>query len=130
MVVNYAQNVDAAEKVVSRIHANGGEAIAVRGDVSLPEDVEHIFAAADRIRRGAADAPVDLVEDQRQAGAVAGQAFAQGSTAEGTASAGKLEEVTVTARGEVVSVLPFFDSVTVEATAAASGEAFEPQGSP
>ncbi len=31
-------------------------------------------------------------------GAVAGQAFAQGSTAEGTASAGKLEEVTVTAR--------------------------------
>lgn len=49
VVVNYAQNVDAAEKVVSRIHANGGEAIAVRGDVSLPEDVEHIFAAADRM---------------------------------------------------------------------------------
>lgn len=39
-------------------------------------------------------------------------------------------EVTVTARGEVVSVLPFFDSVTVEASAAASAETFEPQGSP
>lgn len=51
VVVNYAQNVAAAEKMVSSIHAKGGEAIAVRGDVSLPEDVEHIFAAADRMGR-------------------------------------------------------------------------------
>lgn len=49
VVVNYAQNVAAAEQVVSRIHTNGGEAIAVRGDVSVPDDVEHIFAAADRM---------------------------------------------------------------------------------
>jgi NAD(P)-dependent dehydrogenase (short-subunit alcohol dehydrogenase family) len=49
VVVNYAGNVDAAEAVVATIHGKGGEAIAVRGDVSLPEDVEHIFKAADRL---------------------------------------------------------------------------------
>jgi NAD(P)-dependent dehydrogenase (short-subunit alcohol dehydrogenase family) len=49
VVVNYAGNVEAAEAVVAAIHGTGGEAIAVRGDVSLPEDVEHIFKAADRL---------------------------------------------------------------------------------
>ena len=49
VVVNYAGNVDAAESVVAAIHAKGGEAIAVRGDVSSAEDVEHIFRAADRL---------------------------------------------------------------------------------
>ncbi len=49
VVVNYAGNVEAAEAVVSRILANGDEAIAVRGDVADPADVEHIFAAADRL---------------------------------------------------------------------------------
>jgi NAD(P)-dependent dehydrogenase (short-subunit alcohol dehydrogenase family) len=49
VVVNYAGNVDAAEKVCAAIHARGGEAVAVRGDVSNPEDVEHIFKAADRL---------------------------------------------------------------------------------
>lgn len=49
VVVNYASDVAAAEHVVAAIHAKGGEAIAVRGDVSQPEDVAHIFAAADRI---------------------------------------------------------------------------------
>lgn len=49
VVVNYTGNVEAAETVVAAIHAKGGEAIAVRGDVSVPEDVEHIFRAADRL---------------------------------------------------------------------------------
>ena len=49
IIVNYAGNVAAAEAVCHEIHAQGGEAIAVRGDVSTPEDVEHIFAAADRM---------------------------------------------------------------------------------
>jgi NAD(P)-dependent dehydrogenase (short-subunit alcohol dehydrogenase family) len=51
VVVNYANNVEAAQQVVASIHAGGGEAIAVRGDVGRPEDVEHIFAAADRLGR-------------------------------------------------------------------------------
>ncbi|MGV3490280.1 MAG: SDR family oxidoreductase [Devosia sp.] len=51
VVVNYAGNVSAAEAVCADIHAHGGEAVAVRGDVSLPEDVEHIFRAADRMGR-------------------------------------------------------------------------------
>lgn len=49
VVVNYAGNVEAAEQVCHDIHAGGGTAVAVRGDVSLPEDIEHIFAAADRL---------------------------------------------------------------------------------
>ena len=49
VVVNYAGNVEAAESVVAAIHAKGGEAIAVRGDVSSADDVEHIFRAADRL---------------------------------------------------------------------------------
>ena len=49
VVVNYTSNVAAAEHVTAQILAKGGEAIAVRGDVGLAEDVEHIFAAADRL---------------------------------------------------------------------------------
>jgi NAD(P)-dependent dehydrogenase (short-subunit alcohol dehydrogenase family) len=49
VVVNYASNAEAAERVCARIHQQGGEAVAVRGDVGLPEDVDHIFRAADRM---------------------------------------------------------------------------------
>lgn len=49
VVVNYAGNVEAAEAVCHDIHALGGEAVAVRGDVSSPDDVEHVFSAADRM---------------------------------------------------------------------------------
>ena len=49
VVVNYANNVEAAEQVCARIHEQGGEAVAVRGDVANPADVEHIFKAADRL---------------------------------------------------------------------------------
>ncbi|MDB5542677.1 MAG: Sugar dehydrogenase [Devosia sp.] len=51
VVVNYVGNVAAAEAVCADIHGAGGEAVAVRGDVSVAEDVEHIFAAADRMGR-------------------------------------------------------------------------------
>jgi NAD(P)-dependent dehydrogenase (short-subunit alcohol dehydrogenase family) len=49
VVVNYAGNVEAAERVCATIHQAGGTAVAVRGDVSDEADVEHIFAAADRL---------------------------------------------------------------------------------
>ena len=49
VVVNYTSNVEAAELVCAQIHAKGGEAVAVRGDVANPDDVEHIFKAADRL---------------------------------------------------------------------------------
>lgn len=51
VVVNYAGNVAAAEAVCAEIHARGGEAVAARGDVSVAEDVEHIFRTADRMGR-------------------------------------------------------------------------------
>jgi NAD(P)-dependent dehydrogenase (short-subunit alcohol dehydrogenase family) len=49
VVVNYVGNVTAAEAVCHDIHQMGGEAVAVRGDVSIQEDVDHIFRAADRL---------------------------------------------------------------------------------
>jgi Flp pilus assembly protein TadG len=38
------------------------------------------------------------------------------------------DTVTVTATGEVVSLLPFFGTITVKATGSANVERFEPQG--
>jgi NAD(P)-dependent dehydrogenase (short-subunit alcohol dehydrogenase family) len=49
VLVNYAANVAAAEAVCARIHGSGGIAVAVRGDVSVEADIDHIFAAADRV---------------------------------------------------------------------------------
>ena len=49
VVVNYVGNVAAAEKVCHDIHAGGGVAVAVRGDVANQDDVDHIFRAADRL---------------------------------------------------------------------------------
>lgn len=45
--VNYAENADAARSVVSDIETAGGEAWAVKGDVSREEDVLALFEAID-----------------------------------------------------------------------------------
>ncbi|RZJ65537.1 MAG: glucose 1-dehydrogenase [Flavobacterium sp.] len=45
VVVNYASSKEGAEKVVAEITKNGGRAVAIKGDVSNPEDVNQIFAA-------------------------------------------------------------------------------------
>lgn len=44
VVVNYASGAADAERVVQDIRARGGSAIAVQGDVSVPADVERLFA--------------------------------------------------------------------------------------
>lgn len=46
LVVNYAHNADAAEKVVAQIEERGGEAISVQADVSSAEEVDALFAEA------------------------------------------------------------------------------------
>lgn len=46
LVVNFANNADAAEKVVAEIEERGGEAIAVQADVSQPDQVDRLFEAA------------------------------------------------------------------------------------
>jgi NAD(P)-dependent dehydrogenase (short-subunit alcohol dehydrogenase family) len=51
VIVNYASRADAAEQVVAAIAANGGKAVAVRGDVANADHVEAIFRAADRLGR-------------------------------------------------------------------------------
>jgi NAD(P)-dependent dehydrogenase (short-subunit alcohol dehydrogenase family) len=51
VVVNYAANADAAQAVCADIHAGGGIAVAVRGDVGVESDIDHIFAAGDRLGR-------------------------------------------------------------------------------
>jgi 3-oxoacyl-[acyl-carrier protein] reductase len=48
VAVNYATDQDGAEKVVAAIAANGGEAVAIKADMSKPEDVERLFAEAKR----------------------------------------------------------------------------------
>ncbi|PQO28959.1 SDR family oxidoreductase [Blastopirellula marina] len=47
VVVNYARNQEAAEKVVSQIVADGGQAIAVAGDVASAADVKKLFDVAE-----------------------------------------------------------------------------------
>jgi len=49
VIVNYASNTEAAAEVVSHINGAGGQAVAVRGDIAVEADIEHIFAAADRL---------------------------------------------------------------------------------
>jgi 3-oxoacyl-[acyl-carrier protein] reductase len=50
LVVNYAHNADAAEKVVAEIEEKGGEAISVQADVSSADEVDALFTeAAERL---------------------------------------------------------------------------------
>jgi len=49
VVVNYASNAAAADEVVKTITSKGGQALAIKGDVSQEQDVAAIFAAADRL---------------------------------------------------------------------------------
>jgi NAD(P)-dependent dehydrogenase (short-subunit alcohol dehydrogenase family) len=46
VVVNYAADADGAESVVSTIRAHGGRAVAVRADVTAPDDVANLFDRA------------------------------------------------------------------------------------
>jgi 3-oxoacyl-[acyl-carrier protein] reductase len=43
VVVNYASSKEGADRVVAQITSNGGEAIAVQGDVSKAVDVKRLF---------------------------------------------------------------------------------------
>lgn len=47
VIVNYASNATAAQKVVDQIKAAGGNALAVQGDVGKENDVLRIFASID-----------------------------------------------------------------------------------
>src|SRR5260221_7341882 len=44
VVVNYASSKEGADRVVADIQSQGGQAIAVQGDVAEPADVQRIFA--------------------------------------------------------------------------------------
>src|SRR5262245_5234534 len=44
VVVNYASTKAGADKVVSEIAAEGGEAIAVQADVAKKQDIDRLFA--------------------------------------------------------------------------------------
>src|SRR5690606_18192705 len=47
VVVNYASNQSAADEVVEKIQSDGGQALAVKADVSDPEQVDQMFAAVE-----------------------------------------------------------------------------------
>lgn len=44
IVVNYATRANAAEEVVASVEAVGGKAVAIGADVSMPEQVDRLFA--------------------------------------------------------------------------------------
>jgi 3-oxoacyl-[acyl-carrier protein] reductase len=46
VVINYSSNQKPADKVVSEIKANGGSAIAIKADISSPEEVKRMFDSA------------------------------------------------------------------------------------
>src|SRR5436305_3115666 len=48
VVVNYAGNAAAADKVVHEIESGGGRAVAVRADVAKAAEVERLFDEAER----------------------------------------------------------------------------------
>lgn len=52
VVVNYAKNQEKAQAVVQEIHAEGGDAIAVQGDVSNAQDVELLFDRTEKTYGG------------------------------------------------------------------------------
>jgi NAD(P)-dependent dehydrogenase (short-subunit alcohol dehydrogenase family) len=56
--VNYRENADAAGAVVAAIHADGGRAEALQGDVAVEADILRMFAECDR-RLGPLDAFVN-----------------------------------------------------------------------
>src|ERR1700755_3548867 len=56
VVVNYSSSPDGANKVVADIKAAGGEAIAVKGDVSKRDEVVKLFAESSK-----AFGPVDVL---------------------------------------------------------------------
>ncbi|WP_233427595.1 SDR family oxidoreductase [Actinokineospora spheciospongiae] len=51
VVVDYARDAAAAERVVAEVRAVGREAVAVRGDVADEDDVAHLFTAAQELGR-------------------------------------------------------------------------------
>jgi len=46
VVVNYASSKEGAERVVSKIKANGGKAVAVQANMAKKGDIERLFAEA------------------------------------------------------------------------------------
>ena len=44
VVVNYSSDKEGADRVVNEIVANGGRAVAVQGNVSVPSDIKNLFA--------------------------------------------------------------------------------------
>jgi 3-oxoacyl-[acyl-carrier protein] reductase len=48
VVVNYSSSKEDADRVVTEIKANGGKAIAVKGDVAKEADVQRLFAEAEK----------------------------------------------------------------------------------
>ncbi|WP_283196015.1 SDR family oxidoreductase [Rhizobium sp. AN80A] len=48
VAVNYAANNEAADDIVARIKAGGGDAVAIKGDVGKAGDVTAMFEAVDR----------------------------------------------------------------------------------
>lgn len=49
VVINYFSNATAAEETVTNIRHQGGQAVAIKGDVSIAADVDHLFKETIRL---------------------------------------------------------------------------------
>lgn len=49
VAINYLNNVEAANTLMEKIHANGGKAISIKADVSREDDILHLFSTTDRL---------------------------------------------------------------------------------
>lgn len=61
VVLNYFDNSADAEQTLALIKANGGEAIAVQGDMTKADDVKKLFAEAAKVDGGRVDILVNVV---------------------------------------------------------------------
>lgn len=59
--LNYFDNEDDAQQTLGMIRADGGEAIAVQGDMTKADEVKHLFAEAAKAFAGRVDVLVNVV---------------------------------------------------------------------
>lgn len=48
VAVNYHRSAESAQQVVDSIRASGGQAVAIQGDISQPDDISRIFELAEQ----------------------------------------------------------------------------------
>ena len=70
VVVNYSTGKEEADRVVGDIRANGGKAIAVKGDVAKAADMQRLFAETKKVFNRLDDFLADPHPERRRTGRI------------------------------------------------------------